>query len=499
MKNNKGFTLVELLAVIAILAILVIIALPNVLKLYNNAKKNIFLTEAKNIYKSSANKYVTESRKGKIISFIDSKNNGLGLTNEKDLEYCINLNEGGSVKNLVVLDSNYYIEYDGSTDISEYDLKDVKEKQDNTKLICSKNSSKIVNVSPLKKCSSDNTSTYSDSTYTYKSTNKGWTVKLTNPDSTEPIVDSPCSTINDMPIISMKQLFDKSKVSSIDVSGFNTSDVTDMNGMFANTAATEIKGLEYLDTSKVTDMKSMFEGVSVESLDLTGFDTSSVKYMASMFSGAKAKTIDTSNFNTSNVINMHRMFYYTTNLDKIDLSSFDTSNVQLMSAMFMGSTVTKIDGLNKLNTSKVTSMDSMFRMCKLKVLDLSSFDTHSVTTMGQMFDWAEAETIIGLEKFDTSNVTNMGQMFESCSTKNLNLSSFDTTNVTNMGRMFDGNKAETIDLSSFDVSNIGVDKMDNMFRNCKSKTIYVKDQASLDKFNSSSNKSSSFEFIIKSN
>ena len=42
--KNKGFTLVELLAVIAILAILVIIALPNVLKMYNQSKKNIFLT-----------------------------------------------------------------------------------------------------------------------------------------------------------------------------------------------------------------------------------------------------------------------------------------------------------------------------------------------------------------------------------------------------------------------------------------------------------------------
>ena len=36
--KNKGFTLVELLAVIAILAILVIIALPNVLKMFNQRK-----------------------------------------------------------------------------------------------------------------------------------------------------------------------------------------------------------------------------------------------------------------------------------------------------------------------------------------------------------------------------------------------------------------------------------------------------------------------------
>ena len=44
MKNKNGFTLVELLAVIAILAILVIIALPNVIKMFNNAKKSSFLT-----------------------------------------------------------------------------------------------------------------------------------------------------------------------------------------------------------------------------------------------------------------------------------------------------------------------------------------------------------------------------------------------------------------------------------------------------------------------
>ena len=49
--NKKGFTLVELLAVIAILALLVIIALPNVLSMFNNAKKDLFLTEAKNVFK----------------------------------------------------------------------------------------------------------------------------------------------------------------------------------------------------------------------------------------------------------------------------------------------------------------------------------------------------------------------------------------------------------------------------------------------------------------
>ena len=48
MKKRMGFTLVELLAVIAILAILVIIALPNIIEMFNNAKKRSFYNEIRN-------------------------------------------------------------------------------------------------------------------------------------------------------------------------------------------------------------------------------------------------------------------------------------------------------------------------------------------------------------------------------------------------------------------------------------------------------------------
>ena len=41
MKRKNGFTLVELLAVIAILAILVIVAMPNILGMFNEAKQNL--------------------------------------------------------------------------------------------------------------------------------------------------------------------------------------------------------------------------------------------------------------------------------------------------------------------------------------------------------------------------------------------------------------------------------------------------------------------------
>ena len=105
--NKKGFTLVELLAVIAILAILVILALSNVIGMFNNAKKDIFLTEAKTIYKEVSRKYLTESMKGNSISEISNSNNKLDM--ETDLTYNITLNSDGKVNHFQVGNDDYCI------------------------------------------------------------------------------------------------------------------------------------------------------------------------------------------------------------------------------------------------------------------------------------------------------------------------------------------------------------------------------------------------------
>ena len=106
--KKKGFTLVELLAVIAILALLVIIALPNVLKMFNQAKKDTFLTEAKTIYKEISKKYITETMRGNKISIISNTNNKLDLESN-DLKYKVKLKNDGSIKKFEVSNENYCI------------------------------------------------------------------------------------------------------------------------------------------------------------------------------------------------------------------------------------------------------------------------------------------------------------------------------------------------------------------------------------------------------
>ena len=61
MNNKKGFTLIELLAVIVILAILMLLALPNALKIMENARKSAFETEARSYLKAAELKYTEKS------------------------------------------------------------------------------------------------------------------------------------------------------------------------------------------------------------------------------------------------------------------------------------------------------------------------------------------------------------------------------------------------------------------------------------------------------
>ena len=88
-----------------------------------------------------------------------------------------------------------------------------------------------------------------------------------------------------------------------------------------------IEGFEYLNTSQVTDMKGMFEGCrSLRTLDLSSFDTAKVENMGEMFWGCRSLTaLDLSSFNTSMVTDMNGMFYGCESLTALDLSNFKTS------------------------------------------------------------------------------------------------------------------------------------------------------------------------------
>ena len=122
---------------------------------------------------------------------------------------------------------------------------------------------------------------------------------------------------------------------------------------------------------------------SLTSLDLSNFDTSAITNMAMMFdSCGKLTALDLSSFNTSAVTSMSGMFKNCTALTSLDLSNFNTSAVTDMTMMFYNcGKLTALD-LSSFNTSAVTDMQSMFSSCSsLTSLDLSNFNTSAVTNM----------------------------------------------------------------------------------------------------------------------
>ncbi len=122
--KKKGFTLVELLAVIAILAILVIIALPNVMKLFNDAKKNSFTNEVKEIYKTAQQQWMSESMNqtsekmyGRETA-INCEATELDLSGRTQIKYGIKLNKSGEVVNYVATDGTYAYQYSSNTPLT---------------------------------------------------------------------------------------------------------------------------------------------------------------------------------------------------------------------------------------------------------------------------------------------------------------------------------------------------------------------------------------------
>ena len=217
--------------------------------------------------------------------------------------------------------------------------------------------------------------------------------------------------------------------------------------------------LSSFDTSQVTNMSSMFSGKrNLTTLNLSNFNTSKVTAMNEMFNGMRSlTTLNLSSFDTSNVTNMSSMFSGMRNLTTLNLSNFDTSKVTDMSYMFNGMSNLTTLNLSNFDTSKVTYMEYMFAgMSNLTTLNLSNFDTSNVTDMSYMFNSVSNFATLNLSNFNTSKVRDMRAMFANMSNlTSLNLSSFDTSRVTDMSYMFNGmSNLATVDLSNFDTSRV---------------------------------------------
>lgn len=192
----------------------------------------------------------------------------------------------------------------------------------------------------------------------------------------------------------IKELFSQCKgLVSVDLSEFNTSNVTDMSYLFNNCQALTTLNLTGLDTSNVTHMRYMFYGcVNLESLDV-------------------------SNWNTSKLFDMGYMFGVCRKLNVIGLNDLDVSNVGDMKWLFYNNKFTSLD-LSNWKPNFLLNTAYMFYACnEVVTLDLTGLNTSDVDDMNSMFKDATKLTTINVgEGWVVGSDTDITDMFSGCGT-----------------------------------------------------------------------------------
>ena len=178
------------------------------------------------------------------------------------------------------------------------------------------------------------------------------------------------------PLTNCHEMFSEmSNITEINLTEFDSSEVTDMSSMFSKCKSLKKLEISNLKTSKVTNMEKMFEFCNnLEVLDLTNFDTSYVTNMDYLFhSCTNLKNLDVSKFNTSKVKSMMAMFAGCFSLEKINISYLDVSKAINVSYMLFDSDLVRLDLSNFMGSSIVFNDDTLKYNPNLKFIGLQNY------------------------------------------------------------------------------------------------------------------------------
>ena len=303
---------------------------------------------------------------------------------------------------------------------------------------------------------------------------------------------------------------DCTKYTSIDLSGFVTTNITDMSSMFEGCSGLTTLNLANLKAGSVTDMSNMLKDcTSLTALTLTGFETNTTTSvnMAGLFENCSSlPALNLSAFNTSKATSMARMFKGCASLTtaNFNLANVSTASAADLSSMFQGcSGLTQTFNVSAFNVTSATNMSGMFEGCtglatinlptltspannvnmsglfkgctKLKTLNnIANFKTSKATSLAYMFQGCTSLSTLNLNNFDASNATDISYMLKGCtnlSTANLTFNTFaiNTNADVNMAGFFQGcTKLATLNVSTLNTSR--VTNMSYLFCGCKGLT-----------------------------
>ena len=166
--------------------------------------------------------------------------------------------------------------------------------------------------------------------------------------------------------IIIKLIDEQSMEDVIDLNSIDTSEITDMSGLFHKFEGILKIDVSKWDVSNVDNMDSIFKGcINLEEIiGIEKWDVSNVENMEDMFYECKLFNQDISGWVVSNVKNMEDMFYRCYEFNK-PLNNWDVSSVENMQDMFRSCEKFNQD-ISKWNVSKVTNNSCMFFYCGIE-------------------------------------------------------------------------------------------------------------------------------------
>ena len=174
--------------------------------------------------------------------------------------------------------------------------------------------------------------------------------------------------------------------------------------MFSGCSSLTSLDLSYFNTPEVTDIVGMFYGcTSLLSLDLSNFNTLLVSDMRNMFSGCSFLTsLDLSNFNTSLVSSMDNILYGCSSLKSLDISNLIISQKNL-NTMLSQMNSNLIICINEIKAKEITTKNFTIECNKSK----SVFNSECVWNDTDKIDDIEnAQNTEYIENTDTEKIEN---------------------------------------------------------------------------------------------
>jgi surface protein len=160
-----------------------------------------------------------------------------------------------------------------------------------------------------------------------------------------------------------------------------TSSATDLTN-FVPEQTMFVDDISGWNVSMATTMEGMFAGAMNFSQNLSAWDTSRVSTMRAMFHSASSFNGDVGGWNVGSVTDFSAMFFGCFSFEGIELSAWDTSAAADMSNMF-AETGSLAGNLAKWNVGRLTTLEAMFRSSNFNG-DLTSWNTSRVGSLSTM-------------------------------------------------------------------------------------------------------------------